>query len=76
MEDHLEGIKYIVHELRNGFKASGRRIFFIFPQIFVICDEFSKLSARKILRNFEKSSNMAKIWGVKMKKSLVLLALN
>ena len=43
--------------------------------MFDIFDDFSKWSALKALQNFEKSSNMAKIWQ-QMKKSLVQPALN
>ena len=43
------------------------RFFFIFSQIFC---HFSKWCALKTLRNFEKSSKMAKLWQ-KIKKSLV-----
>ena len=41
---------------RNGFKASWTRLFFLFA----IFDDISKWSTTKVLRNFEKSSNMAK----------------
>ena len=51
---------------RNGFKASRTRLFFIFCQAFVIFDDFSKWSALKVMRNFEKSS---KIWQKKKKVS-------
>ena len=40
-----------------------------------IFNDFSKWSRSKVLKNFEKSSNMANVWQ-KKKKSLVQLAFN
>ena len=49
---------------RNGLRAYWARLFFIFCQTYAmpIFDDFSKWSIPKVLRNFEKSSNMANIW--------------
>ena len=48
---------------RNGFKASQTRFFFIFlTNFFDIFEDFSKWSAPKVRPNFEKLSNMTKIW--------------
>ena len=46
-----------------------------FSSFFGVFDDFSKWRALKVLRNFEKSSNVPQIWQ-KMKKSLVQLAFN
>ena len=59
-------------------EMSWTRHFFIFCHIFGIFDDFSKWSELKVLRNFEKTSNMPKIctYVQKMKNSLVQFGLN
>ena len=54
--------------MSNGLKASWKRLFVIFCQIFAIFDDFTKSRARQkrsFLRNFEKSSKIRP----KMKKT-------
>ena len=53
------------NQTKNGFKASWTKPFLIFA----IFDYFSKWSILNVLQNFEKSSNIAKIWQL-VKKSL------
>ena len=56
-------------------EMGGRQIEQGFSSFFAIFHDFSKWRAPKALCNFEKSSNMTKIWQ-KMKKRLVQLAFN
>ena len=60
------GFGYQMYHGEMGLRQVEQRHFFIFCQLFVIFDDFSKWST---LKNFEKSTNMAKIWQ-KMKKAL------
>ena len=61
------------NQLKNGFKASWTRLFFIFWQVFGTFDDFSKLCSAVGMLYFEKTWNMTKNWQ-KLKKSLIRLA--
>ena len=56
-----------LRQVEQGFSV-------LFAECFGKSDDFSQWSIPKALQNFEKLSNMPKIWQ-KMKKSLVQLAL-
>ena len=68
------GFGYLLYRMEEWVEGKSNKTFLHFYQIFDIFDEFSKWSALKALPNYEKSSDMAKIWQ-QMKKSLLQLAL-
>ena len=63
---------------KNGFMPSGARIFFIFAKKFCgLFDDFSKFCSTFGMFHFTlKNHQICQKFGIKMKKSLVALALN
>ena len=59
---------------KMGWRQVEKELSLFFHQIFAIFDDFSKWSrTKKVLRNFEKSTNMAAIWQKMKQKALLNL---